>query len=75
MSRPGKAMIKNISSAKPPIVSVLYLKKEDVQIPVVSQGMVSPLTETALSAEISGEIIEISPKRFTFKITFEYKRN
>ena len=53
---------KNISSAKPPIVSALYLKKEDVQIPVVSQGMVSPLTETALSAEISGEIIEISPK-------------
>ena len=53
---------KNISSAKPPIVSALYLKKEDVQISVVSQGMVSPLTETALSAEISGEIIEISPK-------------
>ena len=53
---------KNISTAKPPIVSALYLKKEDVQIPVVSQGMVSPLTETALSAEISGEIIEISPK-------------
>ena len=53
---------KNISSAKPPIVSALYLKKEDVQIPVVSQGIVSPLTETTLSAEISGEIIEISPK-------------
>ena len=43
---------KNISTAKPPIVSALYLKKEDVQIPVVSQGMVSPLTETALSLSL-----------------------
>ena len=62
MSISKKEPEKNISSSKPPIVSVLYLKKEDVQIPVVSQGMVSPLTETTLSAEISGEIIEISPK-------------
>tara|TARA_Y100000768_G_scaffold164452_1_gene123065 strand:+ start:1184 stop:2296 length:1113 start_codon:yes stop_codon:yes gene_type:complete len=62
MSTAKKEPEKNISSAKPPIVSALYLKKEDVQIPVVSQGMVLPLTETMLSAEISGEIIEISPK-------------
>ena len=62
MSTAKKEPEKNISSSKPPIVSALYLKREDVQIPIVSQGMVAPLTETALSAEISGEIIEISPK-------------
>ena len=62
MSTSKKDPEKNITSIKPPIVTAINLKKESVRIPVSSQGMVSPLTETVLSAEISGEIIEISPK-------------
>ena len=62
MSTSKKDPEKNIASIKPPIVTAISLKKESVRIPVTSQGMVSPLTETLLSAEISGEIIEISPK-------------
>ena len=62
MSISKKDPEKNITSIKPPIVTAINLKKESVRIPVSSQGMVSPLTETVLSAEISGEIIEISPK-------------
>ena len=53
---------KNDQEIKPPIVSSLILKKEEVKISVDSQGMVAPLIETILSAEISGTIIEISPK-------------
>ena len=53
---------KNDQESKPPIVSTLILKKEEVKISVDSQGMVAPLIETILSAEISGTIVEISPK-------------
>ena len=53
---------KNIIDIKPPIVSSMILKKEEVKITVDSQGMVMPLIETILSAEVSGTIIEVSSK-------------
>jgi RND family efflux transporter MFP subunit len=53
---------KNLIESKPPIVSSIILKKEEVQITIDSQGMVTPLIQTILSAEVSGTIVEISPK-------------
>ena len=53
---------KNITERKSPIVSSITLKKENIKISIDSQGMVTPLIETILSAEVSGTIVEISPK-------------
>ena len=53
---------KNITERKSPIVSSITLKKENIKISIDSQGMVAPLIETILSAEVSGTIVEISPK-------------
>ncbi|MEC9415389.1 MAG: efflux RND transporter periplasmic adaptor subunit [Pseudomonadota bacterium] len=50
------------SVAKPPLVASLVLRREEVQMSIQSQGMVTPLIETILSAEVSGTIVEISPK-------------
>lgn len=44
------------------LVEVTELEPVDVRFPVRSQGTVRPRTETVLSAEISGAIVEISPK-------------
>ncbi len=44
------------------LVQVAPLKTETVTFTVQSQGNVRPRTETLLSAEVSGAIVEISPK-------------
>jgi RND family efflux transporter MFP subunit len=44
------------------LVEVAELEPVDASFPVRSQGTVRPRTETVLSAEISGAIVEISPK-------------
>ena len=44
------------------LVDVMQLSSTSVQFTVRSQGTVLPRTQTVLSAEISGTIIEISPK-------------
>ena len=48
-----------------PLVEVLALIAGDQQFSIASQGTVRPRTETMLSAEISGAIMEISPKFVT----------
>lgn len=48
-----------------PLVEVLTLVAGDQQFSIASQGTVRPRTETILSAEISGAIMEISPKFVT----------
>lgn len=53
---------KSVVEAKPPVVATTILKKVNTEIQIESQGMVSPLVETVLSAEVSGTIIELSPK-------------
>jgi RND family efflux transporter MFP subunit len=45
-----------------PLVEVLELQSYDANFRIASQGTVRPRTETVLSAEISGAIVEISPK-------------
>jgi RND family efflux transporter MFP subunit len=44
------------------LVEVLPLRYETVRFTVTSQGNVRPRTETVLSAEVSGRVVEISPK-------------
>ncbi len=44
------------------LVEVMPLATETVKFTVRSQGNVRPRTETVLSAEVSGPIVEISPK-------------
>ena len=44
------------------LVEVLELEAMDANFTVASQGTVLPRTETILSAEVSGTIVEISPK-------------
>lgn len=44
------------------LVEVMPLKAETVTFSVASQGTVRPRTETILSAEVAGAIVEISPK-------------
>jgi RND family efflux transporter MFP subunit len=44
------------------LVEILELQAMDANFTVASQGTVLPRTETILSAEVSGTIVEISPK-------------
>ncbi|MCB1628200.1 MAG: efflux RND transporter periplasmic adaptor subunit [Xanthomonadales bacterium] len=48
--------------AAPPLVEVLELQAETLRLPVHSQGSVEPVTQTALSAEVSGAIVKVSPR-------------
>jgi len=44
------------------LVEVVELEPVDARFPVRSQGTLRPRTETIVSAEVSGAIVEISPK-------------
>jgi len=52
---------RDVSNAAPLVVATT-LEAFDEDFRIASQGTVSPLTETVLSAEVSGAIISISPK-------------
>ncbi len=56
--QPPKKPVENLAI----LVEVVELEPVDTRFPVRSQGTVRPRTETVLSAEISGAIVEISPK-------------
>jgi RND family efflux transporter MFP subunit len=65
------SMLLSLSRKEPPkkpvetlamLVEVAELERVDARFPVRSQGTVRPRTETVLSAEISGAIVEISSK-------------
>lgn len=55
---PPKKPVANLAM----LVEVVELEPVDARFPVRSQGTVRPRTETVLSAEISGAIVDISPK-------------
>ena len=44
------------------LVEVMPLEETDVSFSVTSQGVVRPLTETILSAEVAGAIVSVSPR-------------
>ena len=46
----------------PPLVQTVKLSPQNVRIPVFSQGTVKPSVSTNLSAEVTGRIIETSPR-------------
>ena len=45
-----------------PLVEVLELREMAAKFAIKSQGTIRPLTETVLSSEVSGTIVEYSPK-------------
>ncbi|MBL4576327.1 MAG: efflux RND transporter periplasmic adaptor subunit [Opitutaceae bacterium] len=47
-----------------PVVKVIEVKVESIQLEIVSQGTVQARTETNLIAEVSGRILHISPALF-----------
>jgi len=55
---PPKKPVENLAM----LVEVALLERVDARFPVRSQGTVRPRTETVLSAEVSGAIVDISPK-------------
>ena len=55
---PPKKPVENMAM----LVEVAFLEPVDEQFPVRSQGTVRPRTETVLSAEVSGSIVDVSPK-------------
>lgn len=55
---PPKKPVENLAM----LVEVAELEPVDARFPVRSQGTVRPRTETILSAEVSGAVVEISPK-------------
>ena len=55
---PPKKPVENLAM----LVEVADLELVDARFPVRSQGTVRPRTETTLSAEVSGTIVEVSPK-------------
>jgi membrane fusion protein, multidrug efflux system len=50
-----------VPEVQPPLVRVMEVGTEDVQLRVFSQGTVTPRTETMLVPEVAGRIIAISP--------------
>lgn len=60
MARPEPPKKERVDLA--PLVEVLVLEPMTANFVIRSQGTVHPRTETILSAEVSGAIVEISPK-------------
>ncbi|MEM8816945.1 MAG: efflux RND transporter periplasmic adaptor subunit [Pseudomonadota bacterium] len=60
LSRPEPEKREDIGLAM--LVEALELKPSAIEIAIRSQGTVMPRTETVLSAEISGAIVDVSPK-------------
>ncbi|WP_371188191.1 efflux RND transporter periplasmic adaptor subunit [Thalassotalea maritima] len=62
LSSMAPAPEKKPSDAKPPLVSVMDIKTDDVTFYVTSQGSVMPRTETLLISEVAGQVIYVSDK-------------
>jgi RND family efflux transporter MFP subunit len=59
MANSPKAQRKGVT-IEAPLVQTMKVSPQDVRIPIMTQGTVTPRTSIALSAEISGRIIETS---------------
>lgn len=53
---------KKVIEQKPPLVSTMPLTSKQLILKVASQGTVIPEIKTSLIAEVSGRIVEVSPK-------------
>ncbi len=47
---------------KPLLIDVAEVVKQDLPVSISSQGTVSPRTQTTLIAEVSGRVVQVSPK-------------
>ena len=48
-------------SVEVPLVQTMKVLPQDLSIPIITQGTVTPRTSISLSAEVSGRIIKTSP--------------
>lgn len=60
LQRPEPVKVEVIS--KPLLIDVAEVVKQDVPVNIASQGTVSPRTQTTLIAEVSGRVVDVSPK-------------
>jgi RND family efflux transporter MFP subunit len=51
-----------IAKAPPPLIRALDIRMESFELKVSAQGTVAPRTESNLIAQVSGQVVEISPK-------------
>ena len=59
ISRPENAKIEAVKRTV--VVDIAEVVIQDLRIPIQAQGTVSPHRETAIVAEVSGKVIEVSP--------------
>jgi RND family efflux transporter MFP subunit len=62
MVRSRPQIEKRSVSFPPPLVRAQIIEQKDVQLSVISQGTVSPRTESDLVSQVAGEVISVSPK-------------
>ncbi len=55
---------------KPPVVVVAIARKEDLNFPLTSEGVVRASRDTILSAQVAGQIVDVDPK-FEVGATFK----
>lgn len=60
MANSPKAKHKGVT-IQAPLVQTMAVSPQDIRIPIITQGTVTPRTSIALSAETNGRIIEVSP--------------
>ena len=51
-----------IPKAPPPLVRALEVRMETLELSVPTQGTVAPRTESDLISQVSGQVVEVSPK-------------
>lgn len=60
LQRPDPVKLEVVT--KPLLIDVAEVVKQNLPIRIASQGTVSPRTQTTLIAEVSGRVVEVSPK-------------
>ncbi len=60
LQRPEPVKVEMV--AKPLLIDVAEVVKQDLPVSIASQGTVSPRTQTTLIAEVSGRVVQVSPK-------------
>jgi RND family efflux transporter MFP subunit len=51
-----------IAKAPPPLIRALDVRMESLELKVHAQGTVAPRTESNLISQVSGQVVEVSPK-------------
>ncbi|MCB1043985.1 MAG: efflux RND transporter periplasmic adaptor subunit [Acidobacteria bacterium] len=52
---------KAVPDVRPPLVRIWEVKTQSIQLEVLSQGFVTPATESQLISEVNGKVVEVAP--------------